>query len=145
MHLITNPEVNNFVTTFPVGGSDVVESLKFVVDEANTPSPLVPPLKRGISEEGLTLENTPSNSANLPPLKRGISGDGFVKGEVWINKDQYFGDVPEVAWNFYIGGYQPAQKYLKDRKASKLNNQEIEQYQRIVKILTETYKLMEEI
>ncbi|WP_223271933.1 type ISP restriction/modification enzyme [Algoriphagus ratkowskyi] len=24
--------------------------------------------------------------------------------------------IPEVAWNFYIGGYQPAQKWLKDRR-----------------------------
>ena len=26
-------------------------------------------------------------------------------GDVWINDTQYFGNVPEVAWNFYIGGY----------------------------------------
>ncbi len=32
------------------------------------------------------------------------------------NETQYFENVPEVAWNFYIGGYQPAQKWLKDRK-----------------------------
>lgn len=37
-------------------------------------------------------------------------------GKVFINKDQYFDVVPEVAWSFYIGGYQPAQKWLKDRK-----------------------------
>ena len=30
-------------------------------------------------------------------------------------KEQYFDNVPEVAWNFYIGGYQIAQKWLKDR------------------------------
>ena len=37
-------------------------------------------------------------------------------GKVQINQTQYFIDVPEVAWNFHIGGYQPAQKWLKDRK-----------------------------
>jgi hypothetical protein len=31
-------------------------------------------------------------------------------GRVYINDTQYFDNVPEVAWNFYIGGYQPAQK-----------------------------------
>jgi hypothetical protein len=66
-------------------------------------------------------------------------------GDVWINNEQYFGDVPETAWNFYIGGYQPAQKYLKDRKGRKLTNDEIEQYQRIVKVLMEMEKLMIEI
>jgi hypothetical protein len=37
-------------------------------------------------------------------------------GRVYINDTQYFDNVPEVAWNFYIGGYQPAKKWLKDRK-----------------------------
>jgi len=37
------------------------------------------------------------------------------EGRVWINKDQYFADVREVSWGFYIGGYEPAQKWLKDR------------------------------
>jgi Type ISP C-terminal specificity domain len=40
----------------------------------------------------------------------------YLEGRVCINTEQYFGDVPLVAWNFYIGGYQPAQKWLKDRK-----------------------------
>jgi hypothetical protein len=26
-------------------------------------------------------------------------------GKVYINETQYFSNVPEVAWNFYIGGY----------------------------------------
>ncbi len=33
----------------------------------------------------------------------------YRDGNVCINKDQFFGKVPEVAWNFYIGGYQPTQ------------------------------------
>jgi hypothetical protein len=28
-------------------------------------------------------------------------------GKVFINSTQYFDNVPETAWNFYIGGYQP--------------------------------------
>ena len=35
-------------------------------------------------------------------------------GRLWINNDQYFDNIPLVAWEFYIGGYQPAQKWLKD-------------------------------
>ena len=41
-------------------------------------------------------------------------------GTVYINETQYFSNVPELAWNFYIGGYQPAQKWLKDRKGREL-------------------------
>jgi len=69
----------------------------------------------------------------------------FDKGKVWINETQYFGDVPEVAWDFYIGGYQPAQKWLKDRKGRKLTIDDIRHWQRIIVVLTETDKIMEEI
>lgn len=69
----------------------------------------------------------------------------YKNGNVYINSMQYFGDVPEIAWNFYIGGYQPAQKYLKDRKGRKLSSDEIEHYQKIIKVLFETDKVMEEI
>ena len=66
----------------------------------------------------------------------------YVDEKVWINKTQYFGNVPELAWNFYIGGYQPAQKWLKDRKGRQLSDQDLVHYQRIIKILLETDRLM---
>lgn len=65
--------------------------------------------------------------------------------KVWINKTQYFGNVPELAWNFFIGGYQPAQKWLKDRKGRQLSDQDLVHYQRIIKILLETDRIMKEI
>jgi predicted helicase len=66
----------------------------------------------------------------------------FIDEKVWINKTQYFGNVPEIAWNFYIGGYQPAQKWLKDRKGRKLSDNDLVHYQRIIKILLETDRIM---
>jgi predicted helicase len=66
----------------------------------------------------------------------------FSDEKVWINKTQYFGNVPEIAWNFYIGGYQPAQKWLKDRKGRKLSDNDLVHYQRIIKILLETDRIM---
>lgn len=69
----------------------------------------------------------------------------YKDGKVFINEEQYFGKVPEVAWNFYIGGYQPAQKWLKDRKDRKLTNEDIEHYQKIIVVLTETDKIMKKI
>lgn len=66
-------------------------------------------------------------------------------GSVYINEKQYFGKVPEAAWNFYIGGYQPAQKWLKDRKGRKLTNDEIEHYQKIIIVLMETDRIMKQI
>ena len=67
------------------------------------------------------------------------------KGRVYINETQYFDNVPEIAWNFYIGGYQPAQKWLKDRKEKTLNFDDIFHYQKIIVALTETDRLMKEI
>ena len=66
-------------------------------------------------------------------------------GMVWINETQYFENVPEVAWNFYIGGYQPAQKWLKDRQERKLEFDDIAHYQKIIVALRETDRLMKEI
>lgn len=69
----------------------------------------------------------------------------YKDGCVWINKEQCFADVPELAWNFYIGGYQPAQKWLKDRKGRVLTYDDITHYRQIITILLETDRLMKEI
>ena len=69
----------------------------------------------------------------------------YKDGNVYINKDQYFGNVPEIAWNFYIGGYQPAQKWLKDRKGRTLTNEDIEHYQKMIVALKETERITKEI
>lgn len=66
-------------------------------------------------------------------------------GKVWINDSQYFDNVPLIAWEFYIGGYQPAQKWLKDRKGQTLDFHDISHYQRIIKALVETHSLMQRI
>ncbi|MGI8640291.1 MAG: type ISP restriction/modification enzyme [Pyrinomonadaceae bacterium] len=64
---------------------------------------------------------------------------------VWINGEQYFDNVPLVAWEFYIGGYQPAQKWLKDRFDRELSFEDIRHYQKIIAALTETHKIMRKI
>lgn len=80
-----------------------------------------------------------------------IDGDNVVvkpkyqDGKVYINDTQYFDKVPKIAWDFYIGGYQPAQKWLKDRKDRRLEFDDILHYQKIIVALTETDRLMNEI
>jgi len=79
-----------------------------------------------------------------------FTGDGdnvvdkprFEDGRVWINDTQYFDSAPEISWGFYIGGYQPAQKWLKDRKGRELGIEDVRHYQRILKILAETDRIM---
>jgi predicted helicase len=69
----------------------------------------------------------------------------YQNGKVYINDTQYFNNVPQTAWEFYIGGYQPAQKWLKDRKERTLEFDDILHYQKIIVALTETDRLMKEI
>ena len=71
------------------------------------------------------------------------NGDGLCK--VWINAEQYFDNVPRVAWDFYIGGYQPAQKWLKDRKGMTLEWDDVMHYQRIISALCKTNELMQQL
>ena len=67
------------------------------------------------------------------------------KGRVYINQRQYFSGVSSLVWNFPIGGYYPAQKWLKDRKGRALSFDDIRHYQKICKILAETRQIMKQI
>lgn len=99
LHLLESSKLNNFITTYPEVGDDIIEK-KFPV---------------------------------------------YKDEKVYINDIQYFGNVPLIAWNFYIGGYQPAQKWLKDRRERKLSNEDIEHYQKMITVLMETDRIMKEI
>ncbi len=96
IHLLESPVVDNFITQFPITGTNEVVKIK------------------------------------------------YEDGKVYINPTQYFANVPQQAWDFYIGGYQPAQKWLKDRKGRILTDEDIAHYQKIIVALTETGRIMEE-
>jgi len=70
------------------------------------------------------------------------------KAKVYINKDQYFESVRPDVWEFHIGGYQVCEKWLKDRQEHKLRRplsyDDIKHYQKIVVVLGETIRLMNE-
>lgn len=70
--------------------------------------------------------------------------DGYSYS-VYINDNQFFSPVPVEAWNMYIGGYQPAQKWLKDRKGRKLSPKDIQHYKNIIAVLMETNRIMQQI
>lgn len=106
-------------------------------------------VEKGKKLRELHLMNDPSLEKLMTTYPQ--SGDDNVEKveykdeKVFINKEQYFGNVPEVAWNFFIGGYQPAQKWLKDRTGRILSNEDLGHYQKIIKVLVETDKVMKEI
>lgn len=71
----------------------------------------------------------------------------YADEKVYINSGQYFNHIPQSVWDFYVGGYQPARKWLQDRKDAGvvLTFGDIEYYPRIIHSLTETKRLMQEI
>ena len=64
---------------------------------------------------------------------------------VWINGEQYFDGVAPDTWEFTIGGYQPAEKWLKDRKNRPLSYDDIAHYCRLCAALAETPRIMASI
>ncbi len=97
LHLLESSKVEDFITSYPVAGDNVVEDVKYL-DE-----------------------------------------------KVFINSTQYFGGVPESVWTHPVGGYMPAQKWLKDRKGRTLTNDDIMNYQRMIVALAETARVMGEV
>lgn len=76
-----------------------------------------------------------------------VAGDCLVErvewdaGRVRINAAQYFANVDEADWTFAVGGYQPAQKWLKDRKGRVLSPDDLKHYRRLVLALRRTRAL----
>lgn len=94
----------------------------------------------------------PNSGDNIVTRKMTTASIGFEltdvsnkTDKVWINEEQFFDKVPLTAWEFYIGGYQPAQKWLKDRHNRELSFEDIRHYQKIIVALSETDRLMKEI
>ncbi|MDR1226417.1 MAG: N-6 DNA methylase [Prevotellaceae bacterium] len=92
-----------------------------------------------------TMANFPKSGSNNVENSFTEKSGTYRDSKVWINDAQYFSNVPLEAWSFYIGGYQPAQKWLKDRKGRTLGYEDIVHYQKIIAALTETGKVMQEV
>ena len=93
------------------------------------------------------MEDLPNSTGVTFPQAGTLQVDCYrwQDNRVYINSEQYFEGVPESAWNFYVGGYQPAQKWLKDRKGLTLSFEDVKHYQRIIYVLQQTKQLMREI
>ena len=108
IHLLESPTVNNFITSYPMEGTNEITT--------------------SIARKDWQIIDTEKQL-----------------GRIWINDTQYFDNIPLTAWEFYIGGYQPAQKWLKDRRNRTLDFEDILHYQKIIVALKETERLMGEV
>ncbi|MGB4254062.1 MAG: type ISP restriction/modification enzyme [Minisyncoccales bacterium] len=64
---------------------------------------------------------------------------------VYINENQFFANVEPEVWNYFIGGYQVLNKWLKDRKGRSLTDEEIKTYIKIISALSQTILTQKEI
>ena len=71
----------------------------------------------------------------------------LIDNKVYINKDYFFTMEESLSsvWEYTIGGNQPLQKWLKDRKGMTLSTDDIEHYKQIIAALRRTEELMAEI
>ncbi len=116
--------------SFPVKDGNVIEEVRY---QPPGPNPV------GDDVRSLTSKKEKSEPRHLDSYQE------TKVGRVWINPWQYFEGVPESAWTFPIGGYLPAQRWLKDRIGRTLGFTEQEEYMHIVWALMETKRLMAEI
>jgi len=140
--------------TYREGNKD---ALKRDFPQIIMPTPETLPRVRNLATAGrqlIALHLTDKWSEH-PDLARGLLCTSTLKGEgddvvvkpvykggsVWINKEQRFEGVPQEAWDAYIGGYQPAQKWLKDRKKRILTYDDILHYRRIIQVLLLTQEI----
>ena len=130
LHLMEDAAIGATPYPFHGEGDSVVDKPRFVP----TPNP---------SREREGSETSPQSGVSRSGVGNGTLGRVYINGKG--TEGQYFDAVPEVAWGFPIGGYCPAQKWLKDRKGRTLTFDDIRHYQKIIKILAETNRIMQTI
>ncbi len=153
IHLLESPTVEHYITKYPIDGDNVVKKISFALNNAvNEEKPKNKKAKPVVFETSdddtysIPLPYIGPDDTTIPNEFHEAQAEyGTVLGKVYINETQYFANVPETAWNFYIGGYQPAQKWLKDRKDRVLEFDDILHYQKIIVALTQTSNLMKQI
>ena len=138
-------------------------------DFARVPLPLSTGLFRALAGHGrelvdLHLLESPKLdkfiSTYTGPRNPEVGRVGWSDGTVWLDANKTsareghratkpgtigFPSVPEIVWDFHIGGYQVCHKWLKDRKGRTLSDEDIAHYQKIVVALNETIRITGEI
>lgn len=64
---------------------------------------------------------------------------------LFINETQYFDKVSPEVWNYYIGGYQVLDKWLKERNGKILSLEDQLHFRKVITALTQTLDIQERI
>ena len=115
------PTLSEPTARFPIPGDNIVDVVRWEATGVSLPRETTSPRGSGALAASCTL------------------------GRVWINGTQYFDNVPLAAWEQAIGGYHPAEKWLKDRKGRALAQDDLKHYQRIILALRRTREVMDSL
>jgi predicted helicase len=105
-----------------------------------------------LGEELAELHLLKHKSLNHPGTKYFGKGDSdkIEKPEydeeakrVYINESRYFDNISPEVWNYQVGGYQPMEKYLKDRKGRQMDDPG--HYCKMATAIAKTIELQKEI
>ncbi|WP_192930895.1 type ISP restriction/modification enzyme [Deinococcus sp. AJ005] len=101
---------------------------------------------------GLHLLKTAPRLGGFPKAGDNVVAKGYPKftppeanervGKVMISPQQWFTDVPPEVWAFRVGGYQVAEKWLKDRRGRVLSFEDVQHYQKTLGALLKTLNIM---
>ena len=135
-HLMKDPmpTLAERTAAFPVAGNNVVDSVRWELCNCEN----VQLSKCGNGKSGKcnsALDNVELHNCTIAQSP----------GRVYINDTQYFDNVAQEDFAFFIGGYQPAQKWLKDRKGRTLSADDLLHYKRIILAMQRTGALMAEL
>jgi type I restriction-modification system DNA methylase subunit len=106
-----------------------------------------------LGKELVDLHLMKSKDLNRPIVRfEGEGGDKVDKikydadnARVYINETQYFEGVTPELYEYQIGGYQVANKWLKDRKGRPLSLDDIMHYCKVITALSKTIEIQKEI
>ena len=95
-----------------------------------------------MGEQGEAQTSFSLEGSGIPTRIRYTPPEDSRLGRVWINATDYFEGIMPTVWSFVIGGYRPAEKWLKDRKGRALSAGDVAGYQKVIAALSETIDLM---
>ena len=125
VHLLEAPGMRNGQFRFPITGENVVEPghPKYVYPG------MTPMHERVPTSDGRVYLGRSTQARRGRPAQQG----------------QYFEGIEPEVWEFTVGGYQPMEKWLKDRKGRTLGFEDLTHYGRMAAAIRETIRLMGEI
>ncbi|WP_082317020.1 type ISP restriction/modification enzyme [Methylobacterium sp. ARG-1] len=101
----------------------------------NNPAPQTLPLRYPVAGDNVVVKQK----------RRYILSDSDGIGRIFINDTQYFEGIPVEVWEYEVGGFQIADKWLKDRVGRALDFDELGRYQNMLNAINRTISATDEI